>query len=171
FPPTDRSDFTYEEFSDEPAHILSPPEYDCFYFKNLPDLGELISSLNSEIRKNFSSTTCVNLPVEDDYSPLLAYVVSPLIVLIRLSRVYLIGVELSWDSILILPGSRLLWGSSGEGSGSVMEVVEWPGKVGRWGSSGEGSGSVMEVVEWPGKVGRWGCEGWREKRVQVNSAY
>nr|GFB44140.1 hypothetical protein [Tanacetum cinerariifolium] len=75
FPPTDRSDFTYEEFGDEPAHILSPPEYDCFYFKNLPDPGELISSLNSGIRKNFSSTTCVNLPVDDDYSPLLAYVV------------------------------------------------------------------------------------------------
>nr|GEY89628.1 hypothetical protein [Tanacetum cinerariifolium] len=48
FPPTDRSDFTHEEFGDE---LTSPPEYDCFYFRNLPD------------------------PVEDDYSPLLAYVV------------------------------------------------------------------------------------------------
>nr|GFA24840.1 hypothetical protein [Tanacetum cinerariifolium]GFA29052.1 hypothetical protein [Tanacetum cinerariifolium] len=51
FPPTDRSDFTHEEFGDEPAHIISPPEYDCFYFRNFPD------------------------PVENDYSPLLAYVV------------------------------------------------------------------------------------------------
>nr|GEX97496.1 hypothetical protein [Tanacetum cinerariifolium] len=51
FPPTDRSDFTHEEFGDELAHIISPPEYDCFYFRNLPD------------------------PVEDDHSPLLAYVV------------------------------------------------------------------------------------------------
>nr|GEX97823.1 hypothetical protein [Tanacetum cinerariifolium] len=51
FPPTDRSDFTHEEFGNQPAHIISPPEYDCFYFGNLPD------------------------PVEDDYSPLLAYVV------------------------------------------------------------------------------------------------
>nr|GEU54678.1 hypothetical protein [Tanacetum cinerariifolium] len=51
FPPTDRSDFTHEEFGDEPAHIISPPEYDCFYFRNLPDL------------------------VEDDHSPLLAYAV------------------------------------------------------------------------------------------------
>nr|GEY39555.1 hypothetical protein [Tanacetum cinerariifolium] len=75
FPLTDRSDFTHEEFGDEPAHIISPPEYDCFYFGNLPDLGELISSLNSEIRENIYSTTRVNLPVEDDYSPLLAYVV------------------------------------------------------------------------------------------------
>nr|GFB10737.1 hypothetical protein [Tanacetum cinerariifolium] len=66
-------DFTHEEFADELSHIISPPEYDCFYFWNLPDPGELISIFNSEIRKN-SFTTCVNLPVEDDYSPLLAYV-------------------------------------------------------------------------------------------------
>nr|GEY70633.1 hypothetical protein [Tanacetum cinerariifolium] len=75
FPPTDRSDFTHEEFGDEPTTIISPPEYNCFYFGNFPDPGELISSLNSGIRENLSSTTCVNLPVEDDYSPLLAYVV------------------------------------------------------------------------------------------------
>nr|GEV10850.1 hypothetical protein [Tanacetum cinerariifolium] len=74
FPPTDRSDFTHEEFADELAHIISPPEYDCFYFRNLPDPGELISILNSGIRENLS-TTRVNLPVEDDHSPLLAYVV------------------------------------------------------------------------------------------------
>nr|GEV66624.1 hypothetical protein [Tanacetum cinerariifolium] len=41
FPPSDRSDFTHEEFDDEPAHIISPPEYDCFYFGNLPDPGSL----------------------------------------------------------------------------------------------------------------------------------
>nr|GFA49369.1 hypothetical protein [Tanacetum cinerariifolium] len=75
FPPTDRSDFTHKEFDDEPAHIISPLEYDCFYFRDLPDPGELISSLNFGIRKNLSSTTSVNLPVEDDHSPLLAYVV------------------------------------------------------------------------------------------------
>nr|GEW87934.1 putative HVA22-like protein g [Tanacetum cinerariifolium] len=75
FPPTDRSDFTHEEFADELVHIISPSEYDCFYFKDLPDPGEWISSLNSGIRENLSSTTCVNLPVEDDHSPLLAYVI------------------------------------------------------------------------------------------------
>nr|GEY84095.1 reverse transcriptase domain-containing protein [Tanacetum cinerariifolium] len=73
-PPTDRSDFANEEFVDELAHIISPPEYDFFYFWNLPDPGELMSILNSGIRENLS-TTCVNLPVKDDYSPLLAYVV------------------------------------------------------------------------------------------------
>nr|GFB66161.1 hypothetical protein [Tanacetum cinerariifolium] len=42
--------------------------------KDLPDLGELMSVLNFEVRENLS-TTSVNLPVEDDHSPLLAYVV------------------------------------------------------------------------------------------------
>nr|GFB75004.1 hypothetical protein [Tanacetum cinerariifolium] len=46
-PPTDRSILTHEEFVDELAHIISPPEYDCFYFWNLPDSGELISIFNS----------------------------------------------------------------------------------------------------------------------------
>nr|GEY99713.1 hypothetical protein [Tanacetum cinerariifolium] len=73
-PPTDRSDFANEEFTGELAHIISPPEYDRFYFWNLPDPGELISIFNSGIREN-PSTTSVNLPIEDDNSPLLAYVV------------------------------------------------------------------------------------------------
>nr|GEY27020.1 hypothetical protein [Tanacetum cinerariifolium] len=75
FTPTDRSDIANEEFTGELAHIISPPEYDRFYFWNLLDLGELISILNSGIRENLSSTTCVNLPIEDEHSPLLAYVV------------------------------------------------------------------------------------------------
>nr|GFA59424.1 hypothetical protein [Tanacetum cinerariifolium] len=75
FPPTDRSNFTHEEFADELAHIISPLEYDCFYFRNLSDPDEWISNLNSGIRENLSSTTRVNLPVEDDHSPLLAYIV------------------------------------------------------------------------------------------------
>nr|GEX35719.1 hypothetical protein [Tanacetum cinerariifolium] len=65
--------FIFEEFVDELAHIISSPKYDRFYFWNLPDPGELMSVLNSGIRENFS-TTLVNLPIEDDYSPLLAYV-------------------------------------------------------------------------------------------------
>nr|GFC86660.1 hypothetical protein [Tanacetum cinerariifolium] len=66
--------FIFEEFVDKLAHIISPPEYDCFYFWDLPDSGELMSVLNSRIRENLS-TTRVNLPIEDDHSPLLAYVV------------------------------------------------------------------------------------------------
>nr|GFC45065.1 hypothetical protein [Tanacetum cinerariifolium] len=62
------------EFVDELAQIISPPEYDRFYFKDLPDQGELMSVLNSGIRENLS-TTRVYLPIKDDHSPLLAYVV------------------------------------------------------------------------------------------------
>nr|GFA15813.1 hypothetical protein [Tanacetum cinerariifolium] len=67
-------DLTHEEFVDELAHIISPPEYDHFYFKDLPDQGELMSVLNFGIRENLS-TTLMNLQIEDDHSPLLAYVV------------------------------------------------------------------------------------------------
>nr|GEZ41957.1 hypothetical protein [Tanacetum cinerariifolium] len=67
-------DLTHEEFVDELAHIISPPEYDCFCFWNLPDPGELMFVPNFGIRENLSATS-VNLPIEDDYSPLLAYVV------------------------------------------------------------------------------------------------
>nr|GEU48486.1 hypothetical protein [Tanacetum cinerariifolium] len=38
FPPADRSYFY--EFADEPAYIISLPEYDCFSFKNEPNLGD-----------------------------------------------------------------------------------------------------------------------------------
>nr|GEW57780.1 hypothetical protein [Tanacetum cinerariifolium] len=68
-------DFANEEFADKLAHIISPLEYDCFYFRNLLDSGELMSVLNSKIHENLLSTTSVNLPIEDDHSPLLSYVV------------------------------------------------------------------------------------------------
>ncbi|GJX73305.1 hypothetical protein Tco_0311900, partial [Tanacetum coccineum] len=61
-------------FADELAHIISPPEYDCFYFKSEPDPGELTSIVDSGIRENVS-TTNVNIPIEDDQSPLFAFVV------------------------------------------------------------------------------------------------
>ncbi|GJS23799.1 hypothetical protein Tco_0452431 [Tanacetum coccineum] len=48
---------------------------ECFYFKSEPDPGNLTSIINLEIRKNVSSTTNVNLPFEDNQSPLFAYVV------------------------------------------------------------------------------------------------
>nr|GFB26041.1 hypothetical protein [Tanacetum cinerariifolium] len=67
-------DFANKELAYELAYIISPPKYDCFYFRDLADQGELMYVLNSGIRKNLS-TTSVNLPIEDDYSLLLAYVV------------------------------------------------------------------------------------------------
>ncbi|GJY40658.1 hypothetical protein Tco_0427928 [Tanacetum coccineum] len=40
-PPADRSDSHHEEFADELAHIICPPEYDHFYFDIEVDPGEL----------------------------------------------------------------------------------------------------------------------------------
>nr|GFB31157.1 hypothetical protein [Tanacetum cinerariifolium] len=65
----------YDSFIFDFAHIISPSEYDRFYFWNLPDPGELMFVLNSGIHENLPSATSVNLPIEDDYSPLLVYVV------------------------------------------------------------------------------------------------
>ncbi|GJZ73619.1 hypothetical protein Tco_0637765 [Tanacetum coccineum] len=49
FPPADRSDFYHEEFADELAHIISPPEYDCFCFKIEPELGEFTMDVVGDI--------------------------------------------------------------------------------------------------------------------------
>nr|GEW96659.1 reverse transcriptase domain-containing protein [Tanacetum cinerariifolium] len=47
FPPADRSDFY--EFVDELAHIISPPEYDCFSFKNEPNSGDFTMDVVEDI--------------------------------------------------------------------------------------------------------------------------
>ncbi|GJX36581.1 hypothetical protein Tco_0248138 [Tanacetum coccineum] len=73
FPLADRSDFNHEEFTDELTHIISLPNLECFKFKIEPDLGDL-TSIDPEICKNVS-TTNVNVPLEDDQSPLFTYVV------------------------------------------------------------------------------------------------
>nr|GEZ12126.1 hypothetical protein [Tanacetum cinerariifolium] len=55
------------------ADVSLPLE--CFYFKSEPDPGDLTSIIDPGIRENVSSTTNVNLSVEDDQSPLFTYVV------------------------------------------------------------------------------------------------
>ncbi|GKE43565.1 hypothetical protein Tco_1470849 [Tanacetum coccineum] len=52
---------------------ISLLDLECVYFKSEPDLGDL-SSIDPGIHENVSSTN-VNLPFEDDQSPLFAYVV------------------------------------------------------------------------------------------------
>nr|GEW15152.1 hypothetical protein [Tanacetum cinerariifolium] len=47
FPPADRSDFY--EFADELAHIISPPKYDCFCFKNEPNSGDFTMDVVEDI--------------------------------------------------------------------------------------------------------------------------
>nr|GFC32241.1 hypothetical protein [Tanacetum cinerariifolium] len=82
--PNPSSEFLTKSSSTSPKSFLeenntfhnSLPEFEnfCFDLEEISSGSELISILNSEIRENFF-TTRVNLPVEDDYSPLLAYVV------------------------------------------------------------------------------------------------
>ncbi|GKB46875.1 hypothetical protein Tco_0897628 [Tanacetum coccineum] len=48
-PPADRSDCYHEEFAGELAHIISPPEYDHFYFKIEPELGNLTMDVVEDI--------------------------------------------------------------------------------------------------------------------------
>nr|GEY90561.1 hypothetical protein [Tanacetum cinerariifolium] len=47
FPPADRSDFY--EFVDELAHIISPPKYDCFSFKNEPNSRDFTMNVVEDI--------------------------------------------------------------------------------------------------------------------------
>nr|GFA08126.1 hypothetical protein [Tanacetum cinerariifolium] len=54
---------------------ISLPDLECFNFNDKPDLGELTSIVDSGIRENLFSATNVNLPPEEDHSPLFAYVV------------------------------------------------------------------------------------------------
>ncbi|GJY88222.1 hypothetical protein Tco_0502850 [Tanacetum coccineum] len=119
-PPADRSGCYHEEFVGKLAHIISPPDLECFYFKSEPDPGDL-TSIDPGIRENVS-TTNVNVPIEDDQSPLFAFVIwiflafltytvvppyllstrnedtifdPDISIIILLCRVYLIRVELS----------------------------------------------------------------------------
>nr|GEU80057.1 hypothetical protein [Tanacetum cinerariifolium] len=47
FPSADRSDFY--EFADELTHIISPPEYDCFFFKNEPNSRDFTMDVVEDI--------------------------------------------------------------------------------------------------------------------------
>nr|GEW56026.1 reverse transcriptase domain-containing protein [Tanacetum cinerariifolium] len=54
---------------------ISLPDLECFNFNGKPDPGELTSIVDFGIRENILSATNVNLPPEEDHSPLFAYVV------------------------------------------------------------------------------------------------
>nr|GEY96777.1 hypothetical protein [Tanacetum cinerariifolium] len=47
FPPADRNDFY--EFADELIHFISPPEYDCFFFKIEPNSGDFTKDVVEDI--------------------------------------------------------------------------------------------------------------------------
>ncbi|GKA61251.1 hypothetical protein Tco_0760658 [Tanacetum coccineum] len=61
-PPANRSDCYHEEFVGEFAHIISPPEYDCFYFKNEPDQGNFTMDVVEDIFDNPIREPRVHVP-------------------------------------------------------------------------------------------------------------
>ncbi|GJY17123.1 hypothetical protein Tco_0388614 [Tanacetum coccineum] len=85
FPPADRSDFYHEEFADELAHIISPPEYDHFCFKIEPELGNLTMDVVNDIfptrepRVHVPNVLPTHLTLDTDFillsEPLFAYIV------------------------------------------------------------------------------------------------
>ncbi|GKB10045.1 hypothetical protein Tco_0843968, partial [Tanacetum coccineum] len=62
FPLADRSDLYHEEFAGELAHIISPPEYDHFYFKIEPELGNLTMDVVEDIFDNPTREPRVHVP-------------------------------------------------------------------------------------------------------------
>ncbi|GJW54290.1 hypothetical protein Tco_0098375 [Tanacetum coccineum] len=60
-PPAEKSDSRHEEFADELAHIISPPEYDHFYFDLEDDLRELTRIL----KENISETSTKDLTIHE----------------------------------------------------------------------------------------------------------
>ncbi|GKE92573.1 hypothetical protein Tco_1573668 [Tanacetum coccineum] len=62
FPPADRSDFYHEEFAGELAHIISPSEYDHFYFKIEPELGNFTMDVVEDIFDNPTRELRVHVP-------------------------------------------------------------------------------------------------------------
>ncbi|GKA10698.1 reverse transcriptase domain-containing protein [Tanacetum coccineum] len=70
FPPVDRSDSHLEEFVDELAHIISPPEYDRFYIDIEPDPGKLTILFQENISED--STKELTSPELNDLRLLLS---------------------------------------------------------------------------------------------------
>ncbi|GJW22432.1 hypothetical protein Tco_0033054 [Tanacetum coccineum] len=62
FPPADRSDCYHKEFAGELTHIISPSEYDCFYFKNKPDQGNFTMDVVEDIFDNLTREPRVHVP-------------------------------------------------------------------------------------------------------------
>nr|GEY59525.1 hypothetical protein [Tanacetum cinerariifolium] len=69
--PANRSDFY--EFADEVAHIISPPKYDCFCFRNEPNLGDFAI----DVVEDTFPTREPRVHDHNIFLPLLSYSVAP----------------------------------------------------------------------------------------------
>ncbi|GJY72159.1 hypothetical protein Tco_0475862 [Tanacetum coccineum] len=64
-PPANRSEFYHEEFADELAHIISPPEYDYFYSDLETDPGEFTSVVEKNIFDLSSTKDSTSIELND----------------------------------------------------------------------------------------------------------
>ncbi|GJZ03008.1 hypothetical protein Tco_0520969 [Tanacetum coccineum] len=70
FPPSDRSVSHHEKFVDELAHIISPPEYERFYF----DIEIVPRDFTIVLKENISETSTKDFTIHElnDFPPLLS---------------------------------------------------------------------------------------------------
>nr|GEX66481.1 hypothetical protein [Tanacetum cinerariifolium] len=102
FPPVDRSDFY--EFTDELGHIISPPEYDCFCFKNEPNLGDFTINVVEDIFPTREPRVHDALPTHPPFQLNLDFILSS-----ESLFAYVVWIFLPFSHIQLLPISSILW--------------------------------------------------------------
>nr|GEX18749.1 putative reverse transcriptase domain-containing protein [Tanacetum cinerariifolium] len=106
FPPVDRTDFY--EFSDKLAHFISPPEYDCFCFKNEPNSRDFTIDVVEDILPTREPRVHNALPTHPTYQLNMDFILSsePLFA-------YVVWIFLSFFSYSVTPQYLLTFGNEG----------------------------------------------------------
>nr|GEX92282.1 hypothetical protein [Tanacetum cinerariifolium] len=104
FPPADRSDFY--EFADELTHIISPPEYDCFCFKNEPNSGDFTMDVVEDTFPTREPRIHNALPIHPTLQLNLDYILSS-----EYFFVYVVWIFLPFLSYLVAPQNLLSFGN------------------------------------------------------------
>nr|GEZ24192.1 hypothetical protein [Tanacetum cinerariifolium] len=74
FPPADTSDFY--KFTDELTHIISPPEYDCFFFKIEPNSGDFTMDMVEDTFPTKEPRVHNALPTHPTFQLILDFILS-----------------------------------------------------------------------------------------------
>nr|GEY21021.1 hypothetical protein [Tanacetum cinerariifolium] len=97
FPPADRSDFY--EFVDELTHIISPPEYDCFFFKIEPNLGDFTMDVVEDIYPTKEPRVHNALPTHPTFQLNLDFILSSESLFVYVVWIFLFSLIFSCSSI------------------------------------------------------------------------
>nr|GEV23815.1 hypothetical protein [Tanacetum cinerariifolium] len=104
FPHADRSDFY--EFADELAHIISPPEYDCFCFKNEPNSRDFTLDVVEDIFPTREPRVHNALPTHPNLQLNLDFILSS-----ESFFAYIVWIFLHFLSYLVAPQYLLSFGN------------------------------------------------------------